>query len=85
MSHVDILRIEDDQDARLSQLNPQNDRFDRVAWPSRVAPLYQALQSAAPTASSVFREGEGAAGWLFDANLPALVHSLSGARWLVVN
>ncbi len=84
VSRVDILRVDDSEDARISQLDPQHERFDRVAWPSRLARLYQALQSAAPTTASVFREGEGMAGWLFDPNVPAIVHPLPGGRWLVV-
>jgi signal transduction histidine kinase len=84
VSHVDILRIDDTASARVSELNPQSGRFDPVAWRSRLAPLQRALQFASPAASSVFREGEGLAGWLFEPNVPAIAHRLPGARWLVV-
>ena len=84
VSHLDILRLDDAEDTRVLQLSPQGERFDRVARPSRLVPLYRALKSGSPTAASVFREGEDVVGWLFEPNLPAIVHPLSGARWLVV-
>ena len=85
VSHVDILRLDAQQDARVTQLNPQSDRFDRIVWPSRFAPLYRSLESSgSPGAATVLREGGGVAGWLFEPELPALVHPLAAGRWLVV-
>jgi hypothetical protein len=89
VAHLYIVDGYDPGRPAASRLAPGATAFEPTAWPARFDVLRSELRltdagESGPSVDRVYARSAGVAGWRFEPSVPALMHQIGGARWLLV-